>query len=357
MTASFASLLPSHMQAVRFYQPRDLRYETVPIPMPGPGELLVRIGRALTCGTDLKCFQRGHPVLLRESPSPFGHEFAGTVAAVGEGVTGFAVGQRVVSVNSAPCGHCFYCQKQQPNLCEALLLLNGAYADYIVVPPRIVAVNTRVLPPELPFEVAAFTEPLAVSLRAVAGAAVQPGDSVAVLGVGPIGQLIVKLASLQGAQVTALARSDFKLAMAQNFGGATQTVSLANGLDVETIRQRYSPEGRGFDAVIEAVGLPAMWEAAVALVRRGGRVHWFAGCPGDSTVTLSTRRIHYDEIRLVSLFHHTPAEVQQAFDLLANGTVDPRPLITQTFPLSQVEQALGEMEAGRALKLAIAPLD
>ncbi|MFM7389283.1 MAG: zinc-binding dehydrogenase [Vampirovibrionales bacterium] len=354
-TPSFSLSLPSTYQSMQFYAPYDVRYESVALPTLQSGEVLVRIGTALTCGTDLKCYRRGHPVLLGQLPSPFGHEFAGTVAAVAEDVTQWQVGDRVVAVNSAPCGECFYCQKQQPNLCETLVLLNGAYADYIVVPANIAKINMHRLPETLPFEVAAFTEPLAVAMRGVLDMGLQAGDHIAIIGVGPIGQLMVKVASLSGFKVTVLARNEAKLAMARRFGGAIATVNIANGIDAPHIVAQYSPEGRGFDAVIEAVGLPEVWESCVSLVRRGGKVHWFAGCAGGSTITLETRRLHYDEITLYSLFHHTPAFVKQAFDWLATGFLDPTPLITDTLPLPQLETALQQMQAGQGFKYALVP--
>ncbi|XVJ51054.1 MAG: alcohol dehydrogenase catalytic domain-containing protein [Vampirovibrio sp.] len=341
------------MNAMMFHAPLDIRYEKVLRPSPQAGELLVKVHRALTCGTDLKCYRRGHPVLLGTLPSPFGHEFAGVVTELGEGIEAWQVGDRVVSANSAPCYDCFYCQKGQLNLCEHLKLLNGAYAEYIIVPERIVRYNTYKIPEALPFEVAAFTEPLAVAIRAVHGVGVQAGDEVLVLGLGPIGQLIVKVATLAGAKVTAVARTDLKLKMAESFGGAVASVSIAEGLNPEDLRQRFSPNGRGWDVVIEAVGLPETWEKAVALSRRGGKVHCFAGCASGSTVTLSTERLHYDEITLYSLFHHTPVEVKKAFEYLLMGQVDPRPLITVTYPLGEVEDALQGMLAGSVFKAAI----
>lgn len=350
------SPLPETVQAAMFYAPRDVRLESQPCPKPAAGELLLRMGVALTCGTDLKCFKRGHPVLLGDTlPAPFGHEGAGTVLAVGQGVTRFKVGERVVAANSAPCGSCFYCKVEQPNLCEKLHLLNGTYAETLILPPPIVSKNTYLLPDTLPFEVAAFTEPLAVSWRGVEACQLKEGQSLAIMGLGPIGQLMVKCAKLQGLQVTAIARSAHKLALAKSFGGADAVISIATGFDAETIKQTASPEGRGFDAVIEAIGLPETWEKAVTLVRRGGLVNWFAGCAGGSQITLSTQRLHYDDIRLVSPFHHTPAHVAQAFEWLANGSIDPRPLLSAYLPLSDLSHAFDLMEKGEALKVAIYP--
>ncbi len=353
--------IPDTMNAMMFHAPRDIRYEQVPVPQPQAGELLVRVHRALTCGTDLKCFRRGHPVLLGRLPSPFGHEFAGVIEAVGENtegniggnVTQWQVGQRVVAANSAPCYDCYFCDKTQYNLCENLKLLNGAYADYICIPENIARYNTHLIPDDIPFEIAAFTEPLAVAIRAIEGVGIQAGDNVVVVGVGPIGQLIVKVASLLGAKVTVLARSEMKLEMAKHFGGAVESISIQDGFFPDVLVERHSPHGRGWDVVIEAVGLPETWEKAVGLCRRGGKVHWFAGCPSGSTVTLDTKRLHYDEITLFSLFHHTPHDVKKAFDLLVSGQINPRPLISESFALKDLEHALAGMEAGHFFKASI----
>ena len=360
------TVFPFSQQAMLFYGPRNIRLEAIEQAPPQAGEVVVAIGAALTCGTDLKCYRRGHPVLLgdysAEHPARFGHEGAGTVVAVGPGVTHLAVGDRVAWANSAPCGQCFFCQKQQPNLCQQLHLLNGTYAQTLTLPAPIVSINTYKLPPHLPFEVAAFMEPLAVSLRGIVGVGVQAGDTVAIMGLGAIGQLMVRIATHLGACVTALGRSPHKLAMAQTFGGAQQVVTMSEGLSAKAIadiKTQHTPQGLGFDWVIEAVGLPETWQAAVSLARRGGQVHWFAGCAGGSTVAVDTRRVHYDEIRLHSLFHHTPAMVAMAFEWLASGQLDPTPLISGRYPLAQLPQAFTAMEAGegveKGFKYAILP--
>jgi L-iditol 2-dehydrogenase len=347
---------PQDMMAALFYEPNVVRYEKTPVPQLAPGELLIKVETALTCGTDVKCYRRGHPVLLKTFPSPFGHEFSGIVAQVAP-VPGeeprFQVGDRVVAANSAPCYHCFYCRKGQTNLCDNLDLLNGAYAEYIRIPAQIARYNTYAIPDHLPFEVAAFCEPLAVCLHGLAQSHVKPGDHVAVMGLGPIGQLMVRAAKLKGATVTAMARTDRKLALAQNFGMADQTVNLTDHSDPARIREAYTTEGRGFDVVIEAIGRPETWEKAVALVRKGGTVNLFGGCPGGSTVTFDTRRLHYEEIRLVSSFHHTPAHFKAALELLSTLQVEPRPLITEVVPMAQFESALQSVEAGQAMKIAL----
>lgn len=345
--------LPETMKAALFYAPGDARYEETPVPPIGPGELLVQIEAALTCGTDLKCLRRGHPVLLKNFPAPFGHEFSGVVVQVGEGVTQFEIGDRIVSANSAPCYACFYCHQGQHNLCESLDLLNGAYAQYLKIPSRIVAYNTYKLPEHLSFEAAAFTEPLAVSLRCIETTQISPGDRVAVLGLGAIGQLLVRLAKWKGAHVTAMARNPFRLEVARRFGMADAVVSLKDMTDPAMIREQFTPEGRGFDAVIEAIGLPETWEKSIQLARKGGRVNLFGGCASGSQVSLDTRRVHYEEITLLSSFHHTPFYFKKALDLLASYEIDPRLLITDMLPMERFEEALTRVEAGEAIKIAL----
>jgi L-iditol 2-dehydrogenase len=349
-------LYPETMKAALFYKPNDVRYEDTPIPKLSPGELLIKVESALTCGTDVKCYRRGHPLLLKHFPSPFGHEFSGVVAQVcpAEGEPPrFQVGDRIVAANSAPCYQCFYCAKGQTNLCENLDLLNGAYAEYIRIPAQIARYNTYAIPDYLPFEIAAFSEPLAVCLHGLAQSKLQPGDHVAVMGLGPIGQLMVRAAKLKGAYVTALARTAHKLELAQTFGLADQIVNLTEMQDNEAIRQQFTQQGRGFDIVIEAIGQPQTWEKAVALVRKGGTVNLFGGCPGGSQVNFDTRRLHYDEIMLVSSFHHTPKQFKTALGLLSSLKIDPRALITGTLPMAQFEAALKQVEAGQAIKIAL----
>jgi L-iditol 2-dehydrogenase len=275
------------------------------------------------------------------------------VAALGEDVTKFSVGDRVVAANSAPCDECFYCTKGQENLCESLDLLNGTYAEYLLVPERIATKNTYKLPAHIPFEVAAFAEPLADALRGFMALNLQTGDTLAVLGTGPIGQLMIKAATVLGIIVVAFGRSDLKNAMARSFGGATTVLPLDVTVSPDTIKKHYTPDGRGFDGVLEAVGTPETWAYAMQLARKGGVVNWFGGCPGDSTVTLPTCTIHYDEIRLMSLFHHTPEYFAVAVEWLTTGKLDPTPLITQRLPLAKVIDGLEAMANGNAIKVAI----
>ena len=343
------------MKAVLFYGPQNIKYEETKIKPLQKGEILVKIGAALTCGTDVKTFRRGHPVLIKNIPSGFGHEFAGTVEKVAEGVTNVKVGDRVVCANSAPCGECFYCKRGEYNLCENLDLLNGAYAEYIVVPSRIVEKNTLILPDDLSFEKAAFSEPLANVVHGVERTDIKPGDTVGVIGIGPIGLMFARLAKLKGARVIAAGRNPIKLRLAEEFSHADEVVDLKKYPNPEKIFKDFTEEGKGLDVAVECVGLPEMWERVFSCVRPGGTVHFFGGCKSGSTVTFDTTRMHYGDIKLMSVFHHTPKYFREALNLIASGKVEVEKLITGTLPLEKVEYAMEQHIAGNAIKYVIKP--
>ena len=206
------------MQAALFYGPRDVRLEYVDVPRAAAGEVIVKVEVALTCGTDLKTFQRGHPVLLKHFPSPFGHEFAGVVTEVGAGVEGFRPGMRVVAANSAPCHQCFYCHAGETNLCEHLDLLNGAYAEYINIPSGHRPAKPRGAARPPTYIEAAFCEPLACVLHGLDAVRLRAGDHVAILGAGSIGLLLVQVCKQAGARVILISRSASKLELATKAG-------------------------------------------------------------------------------------------------------------------------------------------
>ena len=343
------------MKAVLFYGPQDIRYENTMIKPLNEGEILVKIEAALTCGTDVKTFRRGHPVLIKEIPSGFGHEFSGIVAKVGKNVTQFKEGDRVVSANSAPCGECFFCKKEEYNLCENLNLLNGAYAEYIVIPERIVQKNTLIIPDHLSFEKAAFCEPLANVVHGVERTNIKPGQSVGVIGLGPIGLMFARMAKLKGARVIVAGRNPIKLKLAEEFALADEVVDLKKYTNPEKIFKDFSDEGKGLDVAIECVGMPEIWELVFSCVRPGGTVHFFGGCKSGSTVNFDTTKMHYGDIKLMSVFHHTPKYFRQALDLIASGQIEVEKLITDKLNLEQVEYAMEEHIKGNAIKFLIKP--
>lgn len=343
------------MKSIQYYGPQNIKYEEVMVKPPQEGEIVIKIMSALTCGTDVKTYRRGHPVLIKNIPSGFGHEFAGIVNRVGHGVTKFKPGDRVVCANSAPCGHCFYCRRKEYNLCENLDLLNGAYAQFITVPSRIVEKNTLILPDDLSFDKAAFCEPLANVVHGVERTGIKEGDTVGIIGIGPIGLMFARLAKLKGAKVIAAGRNPIKLKLADEFAHADEIVDLKKYPNPEKIFMSFTEENKGLDIAVECVGLPEIWERIFSCVRPGGTVHFFGGCKSGSTVTLDTTKMHYGDIRLISVFHHTPEYFRKALEYIASGEVEVEKLITNTLELKDVEFAMQEHIAGRAVKFLIKP--
>ncbi len=342
------------MKAVLFYAPGDIRFEEVPRPTAGRGEVVVQVKAALTCGTDLKTYKRGHPVMIQKAPTVFGHELAGVIAELGPDVEGFSVGQRVVAANSAPCNHCFYCRKGRHSLCENLEFLNGSYAEFITIPARIVKQNLLPIPHGVTFRQAALVEPLACIVHGIERSKIQLGDTVCIIGQGPIGLMFTRLAKLKGAWVIAVDRVPFRLEKALQFGADEIVAASAVPDTVEAVRS-LTPEWRGVDVAIEAVGLPETWEQAVAMTRPGGLVNLFGGCKAGSHIKVDTRRLHYDELEIIGVFHHTPRYIRTALSLISSGQIDADALITHEMPLERLEEALQLVASGEALKVAIVP--
>ena len=344
------------MDAAVLYGAEDLRLERLPVPEPGPGEVTLRVAAALTCGTDLKVYRRGYHARMLAPPIPFGHEVAGVIDAVGAGVTSFAVGDRVVALNSAPCGACFWCGRGQENLCDDLLFLNGAYAEYLRIPARIVEKNMLRVPDAVSFEHAALTEPLACVLRGLEESGVRSGNSLAVLGAGPIGLLFVHAAALAGAEVIAIVKHDEQAATALRLGA--KDIVRSTVTDVAAAVRAVTPGGRGVDVAIEAVATPATWQMAVELARKGGVVNFFGGPPKGTVVALDTNLLHYNDLTLKASFHHTPATARRAFAMICSGGFQAAEFITGRAPLSDVATIYREMHAGRlgGIKTAIIPV-
>ena len=317
------------MRAAVLRGQEDLRIEDVPVPVAGPGELVLRVGAALTCGTDLKVYRRGYHAKMLTLDRLFGHELAGTVVQVGQGVTAFSVGDRVLPLNSAPCDACFFCRNHQQNLCDDLLFNNGAYAEFIRIPSRIVEKNTLHLPGGLPFEFAALTEPLACVIHGLEESAATSGQTAIVLGAGPIGLLFIHAASLLGLRVIAVVKRNDQIATARHFG-AGQVPRISDVPDPIAAARALTPEGRGADIVFEAVATPEAWQWAVQMARKGGLVNLFGGPPSGTTVALDTNLIHYSDLTLKASFHHTPATARRAFELITSGRFRAQDFLTGT---------------------------
>jgi len=337
------------MRAAVLVGKEDIRVENV-VPNPlKPGEVRIQIEAALTCGTDLKVFKRGYHAKMIIPPALFGHEFAGIIAEVAPDVPGWRVGERVAVANSAPCGQCSYCRNQQENLCDDLLFLNGAYAKSIVVPARVVQKNLLRLKPETDFCDAALVEPLACVVQGIEDTQLRAGQRVLVIGAGPIGLMFVALARHLGCRVTVAGRGKKRLETAQRLGAELVVNAGEQSGLVDAI-----PRGPGFDVVIEAVGKPETWEAAVRLVRKGGTVNFFGGCPAGTTVTLDTGLIHYSNLTLLASFHHTPRSVRRALAFIEAGVVRSDDFVDGECSLSELPMLFRSMASGnRAVKTLV----
>ena len=335
------------MRAAVLYGKEDVRIENVAVPAVEPGGLLVRVHAALTCGTDVKVFRRGYHAKMIRPPALFGHEFAGTVEI---GNDQFEKGQRVVAANSAPCGVCFYCQQNRENLCENLLFNNGAYAEFIHIPARLAAKNTYLIPESASFQDAALIEPFACALKGVADSCVKRGDTVAVIGLGPLGMFLIIGAKFCGARVIAVGRREEQVARALELGAHEGIFN--NPLE----KVRALTEGRGADVVIEAVGTPETWQLSVDMLRPGGTVNFFGGPPSGTRVELDTNRLHYSEITCKASFHHTPDFIRQALELVGIGKISAKEFVQREMPLESLPEVLRELAAKNGhLKTAIVP--
>jgi L-iditol 2-dehydrogenase len=342
------------MMAAVLYGKEHLEVEPVAVPNIGRDDVLVRVRTALTCGTDVKVFRRGYHARMIVPPALFGHELAGDIVAVGENVKRWRKGQRIVAANSAPCYDCFYCRRGLENLCDDLLFNNGAYAEFIRIPSRIVERNMYELPEHVDYQSAALVEPLACVLRGLEETGVQPGDSVAVMGLGPIGSMFVRLAKIYGARVIAIGRRKSQLDRAARMG-ASELLIADDGVDLVP-QVRDLTGGRGADVAIEAVGLPEAWHSAVRMVRKGGIVNFFGGCPADSKINLDTNLLHYSELTCKASFHHTPKHIMKALELVAAGEITSNDFVNRVEPLTNLLEVMRHLMSHNGhMKTAIIP--
>ncbi len=364
------------MKAAVLHGKEDVRIEEIPPPPLGAGEVRVRIEAALTCGTDLKVYKRGYHARMIVPPAVFGHELAGVITEIhspqsaahavhspkssvqnpksqtrnpeAAAIAEWRLGERVVVANSAPCGRCFFCRNQQENLCDDLLFLNGAYAQSIVVPARIAAGNMLRIRDDTRFADAALVEPLACVVQGIEEARLKQGQRVLVIGAGPIGLMFVALARNLGCEVTVAGRGPQRLERARKLGASAILPGVGSSSSTEAANRSR------FDVVIEAVGKPETWEAAVRLVRKGGTVNFFGGCPSGTTVALDTSLIHYSNLSLLASFHHTPRTIRRALEYIERGVIRAADFIDGEASLSELPALFQSMALGnRAVKTLI----
>jgi len=348
------ALSKEKMKAALLHGIRDLDVRDIDVPEVGPGEVLARVRVATTCGTDVKIFQRGYVSGVIKIPTVFGHEWAGDIVEVGDGIPWLKKGMRIRAGNSAPCLRCKMCQKEKYTLCENMTWLWGAYAEYIKIPAPIVTLNTQEIPPHITHEEAAITEPLACCLHGIEKCKIDIGDSIVIIGDGPIGLLHLQLARLRGAtRIIVCGHHDNRLVVARQLG-ADVTVNEKREDPLKKVR--LLTDGYGADVVVEAVGLPATWEQALMMVRKGGVVLEFGGCPPGTEIRVSTELLHYGEVTLLGSFHTTPSHFQRALSLIASGTIKVRPLITREMRLDEIKRVFEILTTSKSdLKIAILP--
>ncbi len=348
------------MRAAVLHGAEDVRMEDVPIPSPGPGEVLARVDVASVDFTDRKVYLRGQHPMIR-IPGLFGHEWVGTVVAVGPGAEGrWHPGQRVVAANSAPClpedgAVCAQCQRGRQNMCENIQYNNGAFAPYILVPSWLVRINLYEVPAEIPPERVVFTEPYACVLHAVRRVSIHPRDSVVILGAGPMGLFwVIALRRRYSPDLTivSLDHQDDRLAMARLLG-ASHALNSKEGKTRELLQTAIGrPEA---DVVIEAIGAVETHREALGLVGRGGTLVSFGGVVPGSTLPLDIGRLHYEEISIQPIYHHTPLDVAKSVRQLVTGEISVERLITARLPLSEVRRALQMVGDRTTLRTILVP--
>jgi L-iditol 2-dehydrogenase len=362
-------------------KPGRIELREIKTPSPSHGEILVKIKVALTCGTDLKAFSRGHPVI--PMPGVFGHEFSGIVASIGKGVKRFKEGDELMAVHSAPCLECRYCKKGLYTLCEKIMdtKVLGAFSEYILLHPHIVRQNVFHKPKNIRFEEAAFLEPLSCVVHGIECLDIKQGDCALVIGAGPIGLLHLLLLKTKGAMVAITDKHNEKLNLAKKLGAdfvfrtdikyspSPTPLPSREGNNKKNVSSCPVGErkgegffninkitnGIGFNYIFECTGRPEVWEASVNYVRKGGTVILFGGCKSGSKVTFDAGKLHYDEITLKGVFHFTPSNVKKAYRLLCEGRINVSRLISGSYPLNQLQKAFDKLARGIGIKYAIIP--
>lgn len=326
------------MKSAIWYGPEDVRIEEVLMPKVGPEDVLIKSKVSLTCGTDVKTYKRGHPSV--KTGGSFGHEVAGDIVEVGDKVKDFKVGMRVVTHNTAPCGECFYCKQGRPDgLCENLARISGGHAEYVLVPGRIVRQNLFEIPEDIPYKAAALVEPLSCAVYGVDTTPTNFGDIVAVNGAGPLGLMIASILKIKGCIVIQSDYSKSRLDIARELG-VDYVIDLNEVEDqVEAVKE-LTPGKRGVDAVIDATGIPEVWEKGIDMVRPAGYVNLFGGCKQGTTITVDTYRLHYDGVTILGVYHTTPKHVRMAYDLIVQGKIRWDLLITRELPFSKLIEAI-----------------
>ncbi len=348
------------MQALRLYGPSDLRLENLPVPKAPPGGLVVKVEACAICGSDVRNVGAGGSSHGMDLPITIGHEIAGTVHEVGEGVVDFIPGQAVVLATIIPCGHCLYCLRGIQNQCKEKKALSyqydGGFAEYIMVPPEhLVEGGVLVMPKGLSFSEASITEPFSCALNGQELSQVGLGDTVCIVGAGPVGLMHCLLAKVRGASrvfLVDIVADRLKLA------GAFSEVDYRINSSLEDPVKRILIEtvGEGADVVIVAAPSAEAQAQAVQMAAKRGRVNLFGGLPkGRSQTTFDSNLIHYKELFVHGTSDSTIPQMMTILDLMGSGRIHPDKLITKILPLSQFEKGFDLAKGGKALKVILEP--
>jgi len=342
------------MRAVVYHAPGDVRVEDVPVPDCGDGEIRARVDACAVCGTDLKAYRHGNPRI--KAPKVMGHEFTGVVDVA---ACGFAIGDRVVMATSVSCGRCFYCRRGRSNLCVELAPMgftyDGGMAEHVTIPARALENGHAIkVPGGVAPEHACLAEPLSCAVNSCENCGVREGDTVVVIGAGPMGIMNACVARQFGAAKIVMAElNPVRLRQAEAFGFDR----LLNPAE-EDLSQAVRDEtgGLGADVAIVAAPAAAPQEQAPALVRKRGTVCLFASLPsGNSVITLDSRVVHYGEIRIVGTSDSTPRQVAKAVELIASGGLPLARLASHVLDLGEIFKAYELMESGEALRVVLRP--
>jgi L-iditol 2-dehydrogenase len=344
------------MRVVRFHAPRDVRVEDAPEPTAGPGELVIRVRNCSICGTDAKIWRSGHPNL--RPPRVLGHEVAGEVVEVGEGAGGWSEGDRVQVISAIPDGSCPECRRGWMTVCpnqEAIgYQYDGGFAERMRVPAKVLAVDgVNRIPEALSFAEASVAEPLSCVINGQEQARVGEGDTVVVVGAGPIGCLHVRLARARGAErVLLIELNPRRLELAAALVGPDEAIGAEATDPVAAVRMLT--DGRGADVVVVAAASGKAQEDALQMAARRGRVSFFGGLPKDRpTITLDANVVHYREVGIVGANSSSPDHNRQALALIAAGAVPVADLITHRLPLEGAVEGIHTAARGEAIKVTV----
>ena len=338
------------MKRAVLWNQQEIRIEEVDIPTPKGGEVLVKNVISTTCGTDVKNYKRGYPLV--KPPHPYGHEFSGIIVEVGPDVTKFKVGDRIATHNSAPCNECYYCKKGLHSMCEHPVFNRGSYAEYTLVPEEIVRQNMFLMPDDMDFKTASLLEPFSCAVYGIENCPIELGDTVVINGAGPIGLMFAKLAVLKGARVIVTDLKENRLEVARKMG-VWKTLNLTGVEDTVKYVRSFTDGERGADIVIEATGLIQIWETSIKMARKGGFVLVFGGTKSGSVLNVDAVLMHYSQITIKGVFHTTPRYVADAFEMLKMGVISADDFVQNEYRIDDLEKAILEHAAGDVIKNCI----